>query len=61
MDRVERVLEQTVELPIEAQADALMAEVARHTGHDQPLNDDATVIVVDFGVRRVRESEDAKA
>ena len=44
VDRVPRALEQTLHLPLAAQANALIAEVARHTGHGQPLNDDATVI-----------------
>ena len=59
-DRVQQVLERTLQLPVEAQADALMDEVARHTGHDQPLKDDATVIAADFGGPGLRELGDAR-
>jgi len=61
VDRVQQVLKQTLQLPVEAQADVLMAEVARHAGHDQPLNDDATVIVADFGASGAHEPNHATA
>ncbi len=59
--RVQQVLEQTSQLSVEAQADALMAEIACHVGQDLPLNDDATMIVADFSAPSVREPEDARA
>jgi sigma-B regulation protein RsbU (phosphoserine phosphatase) len=60
VDRIGRVFERTAQLPIGAQADALMDEVARHAGHEQPLNDDATAIVASFGVRGARQSKHAR-
>jgi sigma-B regulation protein RsbU (phosphoserine phosphatase) len=60
VDRLRQVLEQTLQLPVAAQADVLMAEVTRHVGHDRSLNDDATVIVADFDANAARETEDAR-
>jgi sigma-B regulation protein RsbU (phosphoserine phosphatase) len=61
VDRVQQVLEQTLALPVEEQADALMTEAALHAGPGRALNDDATVIVLDFGAHEAHEQEVARA
>ncbi len=60
VDRMQQILERTSSLPVAAQADALLSEVARHVGDGKPLNDDATVIVADFGASEAYQPDHAE-